>query len=136
MIHDAELEAWLDEALPVEVMSHIERQLRDNPKLAKRLAHLNARRSAGFHGLGAIWRRHRMTCLSREKLETYLEGKLPEAEKKYIRFHLNVIGCRFCQANLLDLQGLADGSRNADPQPRRRRYFESSVGMLRHGREE
>jgi hypothetical protein len=47
----------------------------------------------------------------------------------YIAFHLKVIGCPFCQANLADLQALQQ-----EPAPkaqeRRRRFFESSAGYL------
>ena len=33
-----------------------------DPELARQLVGLNARRDAGVHSLGEIWRRHRLTC--------------------------------------------------------------------------
>ena len=52
----AELEAYLDEALPVEQMTAIERALRGSPDLVKQLSQINGRRDAGVHSLGEIWR--------------------------------------------------------------------------------
>jgi len=46
-----------------------------------------------------------------------------------MRMHLEVVGCRYCQANLADLQ-----SRQTESPPvaetRRRRYFDSTTGYL------
>ena len=62
-MRQADLEAYLDEALPPEEMARIEQALRDRPELRERLAAINARRDTGVHSLGAIWRRHRLSCL-------------------------------------------------------------------------
>jgi len=64
----SELEAFLDESLPVERMTAIEDALRADEELQKRLAAINGRRDAGVHSLGEIWRRHRLSCPSREQL--------------------------------------------------------------------
>ena len=56
----AELEAYLDEALPAEQMAAIEEALRQNESLQERLRSTNGRRDAGVHSLGEIWRRHRL----------------------------------------------------------------------------
>jgi hypothetical protein len=125
----AELESYLDEALPTETMAAVERELRAQPTLAARLAELNARRDAGVHTLGAIWRRWRLTCPSRQELGSYLLGVLPATTAQYIAFHIDEIGCRLCRANLDDL-----ARRNQQTAPesaaRRRRYFQSSAGHL------
>ena len=126
------LEAYLDEALPADEMACVEETLRQNPRLLEELRAIVALRDQGVHTLGAIWRRHRITCPSRERLQQYLEGRqLQREEAAYIRFHLQVIGCRYCQANLDDLRGQA----GPDPQrqQRRRRYFQSSAGRLPQG---
>ncbi|MCL6502247.1 MAG: hypothetical protein K6T86_06140 [Pirellulales bacterium] len=126
---EAELEGYLDEALPVEEMARIEAALRASSELAARLAAINARRDAGLHSLGDIWRRHRITCPERTELGSYLLGVLEAGHAAYIRFHLEVIGCRLCQANLADLQ--QQQAARPDTASRRRRYFKSSAGLLR-----
>jgi anti-sigma factor RsiW len=126
----AELEAYLDEALPVEQMTAIERALRSQPELAKRLSQINGRRDAGVHSLGEVWRRQRLTCATRRQLGSYLLGVLSEEEADYIRFHIDTVGCRFCAANLADLQ--AQQAEAGDHiERRRRKYFQSSAGFLR-----
>lgn len=129
-MRQADLEAYLDEALPPEEMARIEQALRDRPELRERLAAINARRDTGVHSLGAIWRRHRLSCLSREQLGSYLLGTLPPEVAGYVAFHLETVGCRCCQANLADLE-----KQQAEvPEvaaTRRRKYFQSSAGYLR-----
>jgi len=129
----AELEAYLDEALPAEDMARIEKALRDDPKLAAQLAALNARRDAGLHSLGAIWRRHRLSCPSREQLGSYLLGTLPRETADYVEFHVQMVGCRFCRANLADLEA-QQAEADEVVQSRRRKYFQSSAGYLRRRR--
>ena len=126
----AELEAYLDEALPAEAMARIERALADaDGPLAAELRAINARRDAGVHSLGEIWRRHRLSCPTREQLGSYLMQALGEDEAGYIQFHLDVSGCRICAANLEDLK-----NRQADEPAvvagRRKKYFLSSAGHL------
>ncbi len=125
---DAELEAYLDEALPVAAMSQIESALRGDASLASRLAAINGRRDGGLHSLGEIWRRHRLTCPTRSELGSYLLGVLSAAQAAYIAFHLDLVGCRCCRANHDDLRRQA-GTDAAAP-GRRRKYFASSAGYL------
>jgi anti-sigma factor RsiW len=129
----AELEAYLDEALPADDMARIEKALRGEPKLAAQLAALNARRDAGLHSLGAIWRRHRLSCPSREQLGSYLLGTLPRETADYVEFHVQMVGCRYCRANLADLQ-TQQAEADEAVQSRRRKYFQSSAGYLRRRR--
>ena len=124
-----ELEAYLDEALPPDEMARIEHALRRHPECVERLAAINARRDAGMHTLGEIWRRHRLSCPSRGQLGSYLLGGLPDELADHIAFHVEVVGCRMCQASLIDLR-----RREAEApevvETRRRKYFESSAGYL------
>jgi anti-sigma factor RsiW len=129
---DAELEAYLDEALPADEMARIETALRTNSELAARLAAINARRDSGVHSLGDIWRRHRITCPDRTELGSFLLGVLETGHAAYVRFHLEVVGCRLCQANLADLQ--QQQAEAAGAASRRRRYLKSSAGLLRKKR--
>ena len=70
--HAADLEAYLDEALPAEAMSEIEQALRSSQQLQQQLAEILRRRDLGVHSLGEIWRRHRVSGPSRDELGSYL----------------------------------------------------------------
>jgi anti-sigma factor RsiW len=126
----AEMEAYLDESLPAEEMARIEKALREAPNLAGQLTAINARRDAGLHSLGGIWRRHRISCPSREQLGSYLLETLSAETAQYVEFHIQVAGCRCCQANLADLEAQQAEAQEA-VQSRRRKYFQSSAGYLR-----
>lgn len=125
------LEAYLDEDLSPAEMSRIEQAARKDRKLRERLAEINTRRDAGVHTLGEIWRRHRLTCARREQLGGYLLGTLDKGTAAYIKFHLEVIECRVCQANLDDLKSRR--KQTDEVVHRQKRYFESSVGFLKPG---
>ena len=127
---EAELEAYLDEALAVDQMSAVEAALRKGPQLVKQLTAISARRDAGVHSLGEIWRRARLSCPAREQLGSYLLGALAEEEEDYFKFHIEVVGCRYCRANLADLDGQQAES-DQTIETRQRRYFQSSAGYLR-----
>ncbi|MHC4399140.1 MAG: hypothetical protein ACYTG0_05605 [Planctomycetota bacterium] len=133
-LRQPDLDGYLDEALPPEEMARIELALRKHPHLARQLAVINSRRDAGVHSLGEIWRRHRLTCPSRRQLGSYLLGVLPDDMADYIAFHLKTVGCRPCRANLTDLERQQAEARH-EVETRRRRYFQSSAGYLRPGRE-
>jgi hypothetical protein len=130
---DRRLEAFLDEALPVEESAEIERKLRDDAPFRTRLAEVIARRDRGDHSLGAVWQRERLTCADRSTLGSYLLDVLDDDERKYLEFHLNVVGCRFCRANLEDLQARRGEQPVAEVPAavRREHLFKSSVGALR-----
>jgi hypothetical protein len=130
MFRQSDLEAYLDEALPSEEMARIEKVVRDDPALVRQLAATQLQRSAGMHSLGDIWRRHRLSCASRERLGSLLLGALPDVLADYLWFHIKVVGCRYCQANLADLQNQqVEGTDRS--QSRRHKYFQSSAGFLR-----
>lgn len=129
-ITDAELEAYMEESLPVERMTAIEEALRSDETLKSRLTEVAGRRDAGLHSIGAIWRRHRLSCPSREDLGSYLLGVLPQDRKDHITFHLEKVGCRYCQASVEDLRSQQDASETNQAEGRRRRYFQSSAGYL------
>jgi hypothetical protein len=128
---NTDLEAFLDESLPAERMSAIEDALRHDNELQKRLAAVNGRRDAGVHSLGEIWRRHRLSCPSRDQLGSYLLGVLSRGAADYIAFHVDTIKCRMCAANIADLQAQQSAGEADVVTKRRHRYFESSAGYLR-----
>jgi hypothetical protein len=126
---NSELEAFLDESLPVEQMAAIEDALRGDETLQKQLTSINGRRDAGVHSLGDIWRRHRLSCPSREQLGSYLLGVLNRDAAGYIKFHVETIQCRYCEASIADLKSRS--AAEAETTRRRQKYYQSSVGHLR-----
>jgi hypothetical protein len=114
-LSQSDLEAYLDEALPAEQMARVEKILRDDPELIRQASAVHSRRNAGVHSLGEIWRAARLSCLSREQLGSFLLGVLPDEVADYVGFHLNVIGCRCCLANLADLKTDLVAADGADP---------------------
>ena len=126
------LVGYLEEALPAEQMTQVERCLREDEQWQQALAKLAGQLDFGEHSVATIWRRHRLTCPSRQTLGAYLVGGLDPSEREYIQFHLEVIGCRWCQANLEDLRSTLqpDPPSTATESTRGQRFFESSVGLL------
>ena len=57
-------------------------------------------------------------------------GVLPDEAAQYVTFHLEVVGCRFCQANAADLKD-QQAEAQSGAENRRRKYFQSSAGHLR-----
>ena len=127
---DAELAAYLDETLAVEEMSRIESAMRIQPELLDRLKGIHRRRDSGHHSLGEIWSRQRLSCPSREELGSFLLGALGEEEAGYIEFHVFDVGCRICAANAEDLQQQRDRTLKDAAEIRRRKYFQTSAGLL------
>ncbi|HEY7152399.1 MAG TPA: zf-HC2 domain-containing protein [Gemmataceae bacterium] len=129
-----QLHAYLDDALSDAETAKVEQALRDSETLRRSLRQAMQERDRGEHSLGAVWRRERLTCPTREQLGSYLLQVHDEAEQDYLDFHLHVIGCPYCVANLADLQAL---QQDAAPRARerRRRFFQSSAGYLHVCRE-
>ena len=129
MFTDAELAAFLDEALPPARCAQLEHDLRTDAELRNRLIEVRGRETAGLHTLGAIWRRNRLSCPPRAELGQFLLGTLENEAVDYIRFHIDQIGCRYCEANLADLK---DASKpDEQPAKRRQKYFQTSAGYLK-----
>jgi hypothetical protein len=124
-----QLIAYLDDALCESETARVEQALRASEPLRKSLRQAMQERDRGEHTPGAIWRRERLTCPTREVLGSYLLQVLDEGEQDYLAFHLETIGCPFCQANLADLQMMQQ-----EPAPqakeRRKRYFQTSANYL------
>ena len=127
-VSDAELRGYLDEILSIERMSAVESALRTSPALRQRAAILLRERDAGGGSVGEVWQRERLSCPTRGQLGSFLLDALDPGYASYIRFHLNTVGCRFCRANLEDIQA-AQVAGAAGPQ-RRQKIFESSVGKM------
>jgi hypothetical protein len=128
-----QLSAYLDDALNDAETAQVEQALRQSDALRRQLRNLMMERDRGEHSIGGIWRRQRLTCPTREQLGNFLLQVLDSAQHDYIDFHLHKIGCAFCLANLVDLQSLQKEPPSRS-QKRRRRFFESSAGLLRAGK--
>jgi hypothetical protein len=128
------LDAYLDDALSDKETARVEMALRESDALRRLLRTVISERDRGEHSIGAVWRRQRLTCPTREQLGSFLLGVLEDDQNDYITFHLHTIGCSFCLANHADLQ-----ARRQEPAPkaqeRRRRYFESSADFLQFCRD-
>lgn len=128
------LHAYLDDALSESETAQVEQSLRESEPLRHLLRNILHERDRGEHSIGAIWRRQRLSCPSREQLGSFLLQVLDAGLHDYIEFHLRTIACPFCLANLADLEAMQQ-----EPPPkakeRRRRFFESSAGYLQAGRD-
>lgn len=128
-ISAADIERFLDEALPPEQMAALEQALQEDKSLRQQLVVAVGRRDAGLHTLGGIWRQYRVSCPGREQLGSYLLDVLDAPATDYIRFHLEDIGCRYCQASVADLRQQHAADEQATD-GRRTKYFQSSAGYL------
>lgn len=73
-----------------------------------------------------VWRNRRLTCLKRSTLGSYLLDVLENPWKEYTQFHLDVVGCPICVANLQDLES----EQEDEPAISNDQIFQSSVGFL------
>src|SRR5688500_9507555 len=100
------LASYLEDSLSTTDTVLVEQALRSSAQLRETLRSVMQELDRGDHTIGAIWRRERLSCPTREQLGTFVLGALDPDFQEYIEFHLNTVGCPFCQANLLDLQRL------------------------------
>ena len=131
---DADLESYLDETLHPDLAMDLEQSLKEDEKLLSRLSHINGRRDAGIHTLGEIWRRNQVGVPNRQQIEDYVSGKLDADHADYIKFRLDILKCRYTIAHVNDLSGKNEAKDSE--QGRRKKYFDSSAGLLRKKDEE
>ncbi|MGE5609543.1 MAG: RNA polymerase sigma factor [Bacillota bacterium] len=79
--------------------------------------------------LTEIWEEQRLSCPKRSTVGGYLLNTLEPAWHEYVEFHIKRLGCRFCRANLEDLQAETVEA----PRAMRERIMESTVGFFRKG---
>src|SRR5713226_2458454 len=123
------LHAYLDDSLPEAETARIEQGLRTSETLRLAIRSALQERDRGDHTVGAIWRRERLTCPTREQLGSHLLGALDTEQSEYIAFHLETVGCPFCKANLADLKAQQEEAA-AQTKSRRSKIFKSSAGLL------
>jgi len=123
------IEQYLHEALPSDRAAAVEKAIRDQPALLVLVAQIRREGDHGEHSVGAIWRRARLTCPSREELLQHLEDILPADRSEFIDGHIRLTTCHLCMATLDDLKQLkADSKSTRDA--RRKRIVESTAGVL------
>ena len=74
-----------------------------------------------------LWEYHRFSCPKRNTIGAYMLGTLEPGWHQYVGFHLDTLGCRFCRANLDDLQSQSQETQHEQFQAR---IMESTVGFL------
>ncbi|MCS7033087.1 MAG: sigma-70 family RNA polymerase sigma factor [Phycisphaerae bacterium] len=74
-----------------------------------------------------VWESQRPTCPKRSTIGRLMLGTLDGGWKKYVDFHVNTLGCRFCRANLEDLQKQTEEA----PQALHDRVMHSTIGFFR-----
>src|SRR3954449_716946 len=123
------LRAYLDDALDDAETHRVEQALRNSDGLRGQYTMVLQERDRGEHSVGSVWRREHLSCPTREQLGSFLLQALEPGFQDYVEFHLQTVACPYCQANLADLQ---DRRADATPQAqqRRRRFFQSSAGLL------
>jgi hypothetical protein len=130
VIDENTLRAYLADTLSPGDQARVEKALRESAELRAQLEDVRQNRGvAGLHTLGAIWRRARLTCPTRQQLGSALLDALDPALAAYISFHIDVIECPFCQANLADLKAKTAQPTTATQQ-RRNRILKSSQHLL------
>lgn len=103
------LRDYLHDALPQTQMVEVEKALRESKELHLLLGEVRDEEDRGEHSVGAIWRRERVSCPTRDQLGGFLLGAGDTDLLDYIQFHLETIGCPYCLANLDDLRKLQGG---------------------------
>lgn len=126
----ATLDAFVDDHLNEPDSIRVERAIRESPELHTLLKSIIASRDMGDHSIGAIWRREHLSCPSREELSSYKDEALDHQRIDYIKFHLEIIGCNACQANLLDLNCTKGSQANPAAKEKHRQFLENSKLLL------
>lgn len=101
-------------------------------RLVKRLADELGNQSTGEltdeSMLSRLWEEHRPSCPKRSTVGKWLLGTLDPDWATYVAFHIDELGCRFCQANRSDL---AVDTEPVDAKSAQQRIMQSSVGFFR-----
>lgn len=75
-----------------------------------------------------VWEEQRLTCPKRSTIGRHLLGTLEGPWQEHVEFHVNRLGCRFCRANLDDLQ---KKGREEESAVFRDRILHSTVGFFK-----
>lgn len=123
---DDELIAYIAEELSLRRSKELENRLKDSGRERLRLSKLLLSLDDQPLSLAQIWRERRLSCPPRSTWQAYLAEEIHGEYKSYLQFHLDVMECRYCAANLADLQT----SDESQAEGRVRKIFATSVGQL------
>ncbi len=129
-ITKATLDAFIDDHLNEQDSIRVEKAVRESPELHTLLKSIVASRDIGDHSIGAIWRREHLSCPTREELSSYKDEALDPQRIDYIKFHLEIVGCNACQANLLDLNCTKGPKAIPAAREKHRQFLENSKLLL------
>ena len=89
---------------------------------------LEARKDSSFveTDLRSAWESHRPSCPKRSTLGKYSLGILPPAWEDFVRYHVEILGCLFCDANLQELRKGPSETGAVS----RQHLFQSTIGFL------
>ena len=82
--------------------------------------------------LHAAWEWHRPSCPKRSTLGKYTLSILPTDWNDLVHFHVEVLGCTFCLANLEELISNSDANQSRDSS---QHLFQSTIGFLPNSNE-
>jgi RNA polymerase sigma factor (sigma-70 family) len=77
--------------------------------------------------LTSVWETMRPSCPKRTTLGKYTLKILPSDWEDFVRFHVETLGCTFCNANLVDLNVTSESSERSSQQIR---FLHSTIGFL------
>ena len=77
-----------------------------------------------------VWEEQRLTCPKRSTIGRHLLGTLDGPWQEHVEFHVNRLGCKFCRANLDDLQKKGKEEESA---VFRDRILHSTIGFFKQG---
>src|SRR4051794_14353221 len=75
-----------------------------------------------------VWEEQRLTCPKRSTIGRWVLGTLEGPWQEHVEFHVNKLGCRFCRANLDDLQ---KKGREEESTVFRDRILHSTIGFFK-----
>lgn len=129
MLDDAMLLKYVRDSLSKDESLTVETALRSSAEMRSRLQRLLDAHCVDELGPGSVWRESRLSCPSREEWGSFLLGILDLQSSDYCRFHLEVVECPYCRANVEDLKE-SNRTTLAESQIRQERVFRSSAGKI------
>jgi RNA polymerase sigma factor (sigma-70 family) len=78
--------------------------------------------------LTSVWETMRPSCPKRTTLGKYTLGILPSDWEDFVRFHVQTLGCTFCNANLVDLNVTKESTASSLQEFR---FLHSTIGFLK-----
>jgi hypothetical protein len=127
---DARLLAYVEERLSIADTIRLEKSLDADEQLKTDLCRVSGQHVTGELTLAAIWRDFQVGCLNHEQLAAYVRHQLGGGLADYVRFHIDEVGCRVCEARLDELTRLTNNSANEQATPLASKCFNSSVGLI------